>query len=90
MSKNKTSLSELRSHLFDVIERLKATNDPDADDKDKIDIETAKTISEVSKVIVDAAKTEVDALKVIANSTGDLSWYKHESSGILSLSEGKE
>ena len=90
MSKSKTSLSELRSHLFDVIERLKASNDPDADQKDKIDIETAKVISDVSKVIVDAAKAEVDALKTIANASVDLSWYKKDTQGILSLTEGEE
>lgn len=63
------NLTALRDHLFEVIERLKLSNDPDADDKEKIDVETAKAITNAASVIVNSAKIEVDFLKVIA--TGD-------------------
>lgn len=84
---SKTSLSELRAHMFDVIERLKASNDPDCDQKDKIDIDTARAISEAGKVIIDAAKVEVDALKVIANSEAPAEWFRNVKSSILELPE---
>ena len=40
-----TNLNDLQSHLFDVIERLKEGNDPDADPKDSISIDRAKAIT---------------------------------------------
>ena len=86
----KTDLATLRSHMFDVIQRLKDSNDPDCDQKDKIDIETARAISDAGKVIIDAAKVEVDALKVIANSDGPTSWFTRGNSSILSLPENSE
>ena len=52
----KNDMNALRDHLFDVIERLKASNDPDCDQKDKIDIETAKQITDVAKVLVESAR----------------------------------
>ncbi len=60
------NLTALRDHLFVVIERLQLSNDPDADDKEKIDVETAKAITNAASVIVNSAKIEVDFLKVIA------------------------
>ena len=84
---NKTSLAELRSHMFDVIERLKASNDPDCDVKDKIDIDTAKAISLAGKVIIDAAKVEVQALKIIAGSEAPTGWFQNNKSSILEIPE---
>lgn len=62
MSNN--NLQALRNHLFDVIERLKESNDPDADPKDTISLEIAKEITEAAKVIVNSSKIEVDFLRV--------------------------
>jgi HD-like signal output (HDOD) protein len=62
----KTSLNDLRSHLFEVIERLKLSNDPGADEQEKISIETARAIAEVGDVIVRSAKLEVDVIKAIS------------------------
>ena len=62
-----TSLNDLRSHLFEVIERLKEGNDPDADPKDAIDIERAKVIADVAKEVISSAKVEVEALKVMGS-----------------------
>jgi len=67
MSKN-NDLTALRNHLFEVIERLQLSNDPDADEKEKIDIQTAKAITNAAQVIVNSAKIEIDFLKLIANS----------------------
>jgi hypothetical protein len=62
----KTSLNDLRTHLFATIERLQLSNDPDADEKEKISIETAKAIADIGQVIVNSAKLEVEAMKIIA------------------------
>ncbi len=79
-----TSLNALRGHLFDVIERLKDSNDPKADPKDIIDIETAKAINQTAGQIINSAKVEVAALRLIGEE-GELSGMKH--SGILKLKE---
>jgi hypothetical protein len=63
----KTSLNDLRDHLFDAIERLKSKNDPNTSENEKMDIETAKTIANIGTVIVNSAKIEVDAMRAIAN-----------------------
>lgn len=60
------NMTALRDHLFEVIERVKLSNDPDADDKEKMSIEQAKAISQAAAIIVNTAKIEVDLLKVIA------------------------
>jgi len=86
----KTNMSELRLHLFDVIERLKTTNDPDADKKDKIDIETAKAINETAKAIISSAKVEVDAIKIIANSDNLSVENILRQSGAFQLEENNE
>ena len=59
-------LTALRNHMFEVIERLKLNNDPDADDKEKIDVAAAKAITNAATVIVHSAKVEIDFLKIIA------------------------
>ena len=64
----RTTLSDLRDHLFETIERLKLAGDPDASDNERISIETAKTIAEVGQVIVNSAKLEVEAMKIISRS----------------------
>lgn len=83
MNKSKTSLTDLRNHLFDVIERLKDSNDPDADEKDTISIETAKAINQTAGEIIESAKVEVEALKIIATYKG-LDDYEVQSEFLLS------
>jgi len=83
----KTSLSELRSIMFDVIDRLMASNDPEADDKDKISLELAEQVCEAGKVIVSAAKVEVDALKVVSGGDVPTAWFKNMKSSILEIPE---
>jgi len=80
----KNSLEELRSHLFDVIERLKEGNDPDADPKDCIDIERAKAINNTASAIIHSAKVELDAFKLLSKE-GDVTGLKK--SGILRIEE---
>ena len=60
------NLTALRDHLFEVIERLKLNNDPNADPQEKMDVETAKAVTNAASIIVNSAKVEVDFLKIIA------------------------
>jgi len=66
MSKN-NDLTALRNHLFEVIERLKLSNDPDADAKEKMDVDTAKAVTQAASIIVNSAKIEVEFLKLVAH-----------------------
>ena len=59
----KNKIEDLRGHLFEVIERLKSNSDPDASEKDKINIEDAKVIADIGKVLVESAKVEVAFMK---------------------------
>jgi len=47
----------LRDHLFATLEALRDEDDP-------MDLERAKTISEVSQTIINSAKVEVEAMKI--------------------------
>lgn len=66
----KNDLPALRDHLFEVIERLKANSDPQADACEKIDIGTAKAITMTANTIIDSAKVEVEFLKLIGDEAG--------------------
>ncbi len=57
---NKT-IADLRGHLFDAIEGLKAGT---------LEIDRAKAINEVSQTIINTAKVEVEFVKVTSATTG--------------------
>jgi hypothetical protein len=59
----KNKIEDLRNHLFATIEAL-------IDDENPMDIERARTISDVAKTIVDSAKVEVGFLKVTGGIEG--------------------
>jgi ribosomal protein S3AE len=59
-------LTALRNHMFEVIERLKSNNDPEASECEKMDVETAKAITNAAQSIIHSAKIEIDFLKLIA------------------------
>lgn len=62
----KNSMDDLRNHLFETIERLKANSDPDASPNEKIDLPTAKQIADTASVIISSVKVEVDFLNVVS------------------------
>lgn len=62
----KNSMRDLQNHLFETIERLKANNDPQASENEKIDLPTAKAICHAASVIIDSAKAENEFLGIIA------------------------
>lgn len=65
MKKTQT-LSDLRSHLFDAIERVKSINDPNSSDNEKMSVEAAKAISGLAGNIIESAKVEVMAMQIIS------------------------
>lgn len=57
------SLETLKSHLFETLEGLKNLSDPEATENEKISIDQAKQIVDVSGAIIDIYKLQVDAIK---------------------------
>jgi hypothetical protein len=62
MARNK--ITDLRDHLFEVIEKLKEGDDT-------MPIERAQAIAEVSKTIIDSARVEVEYIKVTGQDKSD-------------------
>lgn len=60
---NNMSLETLKSHLFETLEGLKNLSDPQASENEKISIDQAKQIVDVSGAIIDIYKLQVDAIK---------------------------
>jgi hypothetical protein len=86
---NNVNLDRLNEHLFDVIERLKDRNDPEAEVKDIIDLEEARQICEAGKIIVESYKVKAQVLNIIAKSSGDSSMISRfiGGSGIAQIPE---
>ena len=59
------SLDALNNQLFETIEMLKNNKDEKADENEKIDVETAKTIASIGKIIVDGYKVKAQVLGII-------------------------
>ena len=57
------SLETLKSHLFETLEGLKNLSDPQASEDEKISIDQAKQIVDVSGAIIDIYKLQVEAIK---------------------------
>ncbi len=58
----KNKISDLRNHLFVVLEEL---SDPDS----KYDLEKAKVIANVAQTIINSASVENQYLKIVLSST---------------------
>ena len=80
----KNRMSDLRNHLFETLERLK--------DGDKaMDLERAKTISEVAQTIINSAKVEVDfARQMGASPSGAFFGAAPEGEQRLELATGEQ
>ena len=61
--KNNMSLETLKGHLFETLEGLKNLSDPEASENEKIGIDQAKQIVDVSGAIIDIYKLQVGAIK---------------------------
>lgn len=61
-----TGIDALNNHLFEAIEGLKNNSDPIADECEKMDIQTAKAIADISKVIIENYKLKYQVLSTLA------------------------
>lgn len=57
----KNTMTDLRNHLFEVMEQLK-------DDEKPMDLQRAKAVVDVAQTIINSAKVEVDFLQAIDSS----------------------
>ena len=61
--RNNMSLETLKSHLFETLEGLKNLSDPEASENEKVGIDQAKQIVDVSGAIIDIYKLQIEAIK---------------------------
>ena len=57
------SLETLKSHLFETLEGLKNLSDPEASENEKVGIDQARQIVDVSGAIIDIYKLQIEAIK---------------------------
>ena len=60
------SLETLKSHLFETLEGLKNLSDPEASENEKIGIDKAKQIVDVSGKIIDIYKVQLEGISLAA------------------------
>lgn len=65
--KNNMSLETLKGHLFETLEGLKNLSDPEASENEKVGIDQAKQIVDVSGAIIDIYKLQIEAVKSFAH-----------------------
>lgn len=63
----KISIDSLNEHLFESIEMLKNSKDPNADEHEKMDIDIAKAIADLGKVVIEGYKVKAQVLSMIRN-----------------------
>ena len=61
------SLETLKSHLFETLEGLKNLSDPEASENEKIGIDQAKQIVDVSGAIINIYQLQIEAVKSFAH-----------------------
>lgn len=61
------NIDKLNEHLFEAIEMLKNNSDPEASECEKIDVNSAKTIADLSKVVVEGYKVKAQVLNMVRN-----------------------
>ena len=61
------SLEALKSHLFETLEGLKNLSDPEASENEKVGIDQAKQIVDVSGAIINIYKLQIEAVKSFAH-----------------------
>ena len=64
--RNNMSLETLKSHLFETLEGLKNLSDPEASENEKIGIDQAKQIVDVSGKIIDVYKVQLEGISLAA------------------------
>jgi len=63
-----TDIDSLNDNLFEAIEMLKNNTDPNASANEKIDIQTAKAIADLSKIVIEGYKVKAQVLSILSRS----------------------
>lgn len=66
MGNKNLSLEALKSHLFETLEGVKNLSDPEASENEKIGIDQAKQIVDVSGKIIDIYKVQLEGISLAA------------------------
>ena len=61
------SIDKLNEHLFESIEMLKNSSDPNADANEKIDVNIARAIADLGKVVIEGYKVKAQVLSMMRN-----------------------
>lgn len=78
------SIDSLNAHLFETIEGLKNSKDPNASECEKMDLETAKAISNVGKVIIEGYKVKAQVLGMLTKADNpQIALQASKDSGII-------
>ena len=64
MSNGTLSLDALKSHLFETLEGVKNLSDPEASDNEKVSLDQAKQIVDISGKIIDIYKVQLDGVQL--------------------------
>lgn len=76
----KNRMSDLRNHLFETLERLKDEDSP-------MDLNRAKTISEVAQTIINSAKVEVEFAKAMGEAANGDFFFPPKAEALLPAGE---
>lgn len=66
MSNSTLSLDVLKSHLFETLEGVKNLSDPKASENEKVSIDQAKQIVDISGKIIDIYKVQLEGVQLAA------------------------
>lgn len=62
------SIEDLRTELFDTLQKLKSNNDKNCDPCEKCSIEEAQAVCDIAHEITDTFKVQVQAMNILAKS----------------------
>lgn len=83
-----TGVTELRTALFDTLKKVGNINNPDVAKSEKITLEEAEMVCNVSSKIIDTYKVEVQAMGILAKAdNANLASSLAKQSGILQLEQ---
>lgn len=60
------SIEDLRSELFDTLQKLKSNNDENCSPCEKCSIEEAQAVCDIAHEITDTFKVQVSAMKILS------------------------
>ena len=72
----KNKLSDLRNHLFEIIEELKDKDTLQHEEREAPYIERVKAICNASQILVNSAKVELEYIKTVGKSDQSTKFFE--------------